>query len=152
MSGTMTMDVSRHALMRSDWYSLRITQCRYRMPCYAREQVLKNNRINTYRRLGMLIAFENNIINTDQITTAGLSLGALEAPLSDTKLYILFSGGNSLRFEGVEAIRLWEYLSGQSVPVSGLELPAGTISPDRPWLEEQIEELGQHISETGLTA
>ena len=112
----------------------------------------------------MLIAFENNIFNTDHITTVELCVGGPADSMGETELYIFFAGsgmGARLCFEGLEAIRLWKYLQTLApTPVPELELPAGTIAadtgaivpPDRPWLEEQIEELGQHISETGLTA
>ncbi len=105
----------------------------------------------------MLIAFENNIFNTDQITTVELCLGG---PAGGIELYIFFAGDTQLKFEGVEAIRVWECLKGQSVPVSALELPAGTIAadtgaivpPDRPWLEDQIEILKQGIADIGFIA
>lgn len=109
----------------------------------------------------MLIAFEDNIFNTAHITTCELCVGGPATSLAEMELYIFFTGDTQLRFEGVEAIRLWNYLKSLSqTSIPELELPEGTIAPpsaaivppDRPWLEDQIEILKQGIADIGFIA
>lgn len=66
----------------------------------------------------MLIAFENYMINPAHITMCELRSG--DTP-SEVELYILFTGEGELSLEGMQAVRLWEYLKTFLV---GTEVPA----------------------------